>query len=89
MALVSCFECGRQVSDSLDACLGCGAPLSGNERMRRDLCPTCGSKEYTTETHKVIDAYHNKVICKKCGGRGSCGPASGWLGCYNYNNYII
>jgi len=86
MALVSCFECGRQVSDSVDACPGCGAPLSSKERMRRDLCPECGSKEYATETYS---ADNHTVTCKKCGDRGSCGPARGWLGCYNYNNYLI
>jgi hypothetical protein len=27
MALVSCGECGREVSDKAAACVGCGAPI--------------------------------------------------------------
>ena len=29
MAMVSCSECGRAVSDQAPACIGCGAPLPG------------------------------------------------------------
>ena len=27
MALVKCFECGREISDQAEACPGCGAPV--------------------------------------------------------------
>lgn len=27
MALVSCMECGREVSDKATSCVGCGAPI--------------------------------------------------------------
>lgn len=30
MALVSCMECGREVSDKATACIGCGAPVTAN-----------------------------------------------------------
>jgi hypothetical protein len=31
MALVTCGECGRAISDKAPACIGCGAPLPGVE----------------------------------------------------------
>lgn len=30
MALISCSECGKKVSEKADACPNCGAPISGN-----------------------------------------------------------
>jgi hypothetical protein len=32
MAIITCSECGRAVSDKAAACIGCGAPLAGDER---------------------------------------------------------
>lgn len=29
MALISCKECGREISDTAAACIGCGAPIGG------------------------------------------------------------
>jgi uncharacterized membrane protein YvbJ len=31
MALITCPECGRQISDKADACVGCGCPIRKNE----------------------------------------------------------
>ena len=30
MALIQCFECGREISDKAAVCLGCGAPVSSS-----------------------------------------------------------
>src|SRR5579863_4760405 len=32
MAIITCSECGRAVSDKAAACIGCGAPLTADER---------------------------------------------------------
>jgi hypothetical protein len=32
MAIITCRECGRAVSDQAAACIGCGAPLTPDER---------------------------------------------------------
>jgi hypothetical protein len=32
MAIIKCSECGRAVSDKAQACIGCGAPLTADER---------------------------------------------------------
>ena len=34
MALISCPECGKEVSDRAPACIHCGYPLSSAHRMR-------------------------------------------------------
>jgi len=40
MALIKCFECGKEVSDKATACPNCGAPPSGvKTRQRRDNTP--------------------------------------------------
>jgi hypothetical protein len=31
MAIIQCSECGRAVSDKAPACIGCGAPLTGDD----------------------------------------------------------
>ena len=51
MALVSCPECGREVSEKATACPNCGAPLNGKK-----FCKHCGEK---------ID--NDCVVCPKCG----------------------
>jgi hypothetical protein len=33
MAIVKCSECGRAVSDKAAACIGCGAPLTADDRQ--------------------------------------------------------
>ena len=32
MAIIKCSECGRAVSDKAPACIGCGAPLTADDR---------------------------------------------------------
>lgn len=54
MALITCPECGREVSDKATSCPNCGSPInnSGNTKF----CQHCG---------EVIDK--ECVICPKCG----------------------
>ena len=33
MALISCGECGKQISDKATACPGCGAPIAGRQNV--------------------------------------------------------
>ncbi len=49
MALIKCPECGREISDKAEVCIGCGFPLKeylSSERTKNDkICAYCGSKD--------------------------------------------
>jgi hypothetical protein len=34
MALIACTECGKQISDTASACVGCGAPTEGTRQAQ-------------------------------------------------------
>lgn len=36
MALITCPECGKQISDKADACVGCGYPIRKNKNTDDD-----------------------------------------------------
>ncbi len=54
MALITCQECGKEVSDKATSCPSCGAPIS-NETNKK-YCIHCGEQ---------IDK--ECVVCPKCG----------------------
>ena len=70
MALISCEECGREVSDKAAACVGCGAPISGANGngsaqgvLRNDsvspatskfVCPSCSLTDRTQVFKSVV-----------------------------------
>ncbi len=54
MSLITCPECGREVSDKASSCPNCGAPI--NTSANKKYCQHCGEQ---------IDK--NCVICPKCG----------------------
>lgn len=33
MALIKCPECGKQISDKSDVCIGCGCPINTHNRV--------------------------------------------------------
>jgi len=39
MALIECYECGRQISDSATSCPGCGAPIRTRKYKKGDILP--------------------------------------------------
>lgn len=52
MALISCPECGKQISDKALSCPNCGNPLQQQTQQEEYLCcPQCGSRELHAE-HK-------------------------------------
>ncbi len=58
MALISCPECGKQISDKAAACPNCGYPISPQPQQVQQpqqeeylCCPRCGSRELHAE-HK-------------------------------------
>ena len=59
MALISCPECGKEISDKATACPNCGNPMNNRpivtvteEKAESYLCcPKCGSRELHAE-HK-------------------------------------
>lgn len=54
MALITCPECGKEVSDKASSCPNCGTPL--NDTNNKKFCQHCG---------ELIDK--DCVICPKCG----------------------
>jgi len=42
MALISCYECGKQISDQAKACPNCGAPVKAPEKKK--FCKYCGTQ---------------------------------------------
>lgn len=51
MALITCKECGKEVSDAAKTCPHCGAPV-----VKEIYCSNCGEKVPATE-----------CFCPKCG----------------------
>lgn len=64
MAMITCTECGREISDKAKKCPNCGYPLQTAKKKEKRTekaiieCPEC---------HKVINA--DTVICPYCGVR--------------------
>lgn len=56
MALISCPECGKEISDKALACPHCGNPMNQpTQQIQQEeeylCCPKCGSRELHAE-HK-------------------------------------
>ena len=53
MALISCPECGKEISDKAIACPHCGNPMNQQTQQQEEYlcCPRCGSRELHAE-HK-------------------------------------
>ncbi|WP_226989335.1 hypothetical protein [Desulfuromonas sp. TF] len=71
MALVSCPECEREVSDKANACPGCGYPLNNSEpkvknkskpRKLEKPIKECSSCEFKFTGNELTD-----MICPSCG----------------------
>jgi len=45
MAMLTCSECGRAISDKAPACVGCGAPLPGAARPSGAEPPSAFNRE--------------------------------------------
>ena len=57
MALISCYECGKQISDQAKACPNCGAPIT------TEICPYCHNK--TGLDTKNADMEYPVIDCKE------------------------
>lgn len=53
MALITCPECGKQVSDKAAKCPNCGCP---SKLFFKNVCPECG-----------IEVSKADIICQNCG----------------------
>lgn len=53
MALISCPECGKEISDKALSCPNCGNPMNQQTQQQEEYlcCPKCGSRELHAE-HK-------------------------------------
>jgi DNA-directed RNA polymerase subunit RPC12/RpoP len=63
MALVTCPECGTEVSDQAKACPKCGAPV-GKKKIDRmgAWCPNCGNRR-SEKDREVTCFYAVLVVC--------------------------
>ncbi len=51
MSLISCPECGKEISDKAVSCPNCGNPINPQKQEEYLCCPYCGSRELHAE-HK-------------------------------------
>ena len=56
MALITCPECGRKISDKANACVGCGYPIKCNTQKLSGL-------EQYQQSKKLINDIKNIVNC--------------------------
>lgn len=63
MALITCPECGREVSDTVNQCIHCGYILKRKARVESEL-----KEETTREEHKETGI---KLICLRGGPSGA------------------
>jgi len=70
MALISCPECGKQISDKAASCPNCGNPINPQNQKEEYLCcPKCGSRELHAE-HKGFSGGKALVGAVAVGGIG-------------------
>ena len=58
MALISCPECGKEVSDRAPACIHCGYPLS-SAAPYADFRPITGPNRFTVRLTALHDYPHH------------------------------
>ena len=81
MALIECPDCGKQISDAAEQCIGCGRPMSqarassGDSASRRDamVCEACGSSD--VRKFSVVHAGQSSTSSSKT----TLAGAWGWL----------
>lgn len=64
MALITCSECGRQISDKADVCIGCGCPIKCNAQKMND-------PELYSQAQKNLNDIKNLVTCSDINHRNS------------------
>lgn len=73
MALISCPECGKEISDKAVACPHCGNPMNPQVQQTQQeeylCCPKCGSRELHAE-HKGFSGGKALVGAIAVGGIG-------------------
>lgn len=85
MALISCSECGKQISNKDISCPNCGNPINQQTQQEEYLCcPKCFSPELHAE-HKgfsggkalagTIGSKDTQFTCLKCGNKFKAGEA--------------
>ena len=62
MALISCHECGKQISDSAQSCPNCGAPVK--TQPKKKFCKYCGSQ-----------IMNGAAFCPSCGKPQTSAPS--------------
>ena len=65
MGLIKCPECGKEISDKADVCIGCGVPIKKYIENRQKY-PVFSNKEQTTVGNGII-------VCKLCGEKNNKG----------------
>lgn len=58
MALITCPECGKQISDKAEHCIGCGYPLKYLMIQKEEVCED--QADTRTELEKLVDEIYSR-----------------------------
>lgn len=72
MSMIQCHECGKDISDTANACPHCGAPLK-NDTTETKICPYCKTKN--NKDASICKACHKDI--SKLGMAGETLKATG------------
>lgn len=70
MALITCPECGRQISDRAPACVGCGIPMEDIREILREQ--QAASKKTADESQAASDSYIHNTLHDLCNREVTC-----------------
>lgn len=59
MALITCPECGKKISDKAEACIGCGYPISKNNKNDKEY-----EDRIKRECEEIASEYFSKNLVK-------------------------
>lgn len=65
MGLIKCPECGKEISDKADVCIGCGFPIKKYVENRE------GYSDFKNEEQTTVE--DGIIICKSCGEKNNKG----------------
>lgn len=70
MGLIKCPECGKEISDKADVCIGCGFPIKNylkEKGERSDYLQPENKEIETVQKDSFMENNKNTVICESCG----------------------
>ena len=69
MSLISCSECGKEISDKATVCIHCGCPIKKKLNTSKKVVYMCMS-ECLSNPFKEFNEYKGSTLsCPDCGGQ--------------------